>query len=85
MGLSSPVTFSLRTPSFPPAPALVSGEFAADAINQALDAEDFSAATLKRIPINSSMRSNAQARHAFYTEYFSFGKLLKNTHSCVVT
>lgn len=59
--------------------ALVSGEFAADAINQALDAEDFSAANFETYTdqFQHAIEAMRKLVYAFYTEGFSFGKLLK--------
>lgn len=63
--------------------ALVSGEFAADAIHEALEAGDVSAAHFEQYTdqFQHAIESMRKLVYAFYTEGFSFGKLLmKHPH-----
>ena len=59
--------------------ALVSGEFAADAIHDALEKGDVSAANFERYTdqFQHAIEAMRKLVYAFYTEGFSFGKLLK--------
>ena len=59
--------------------ALVSGEFAADAIHQALEEGDVSASNFEQYTdqFQHAIESMRKLVYAFYTEGFSFGKLLK--------
>lgn len=59
--------------------ALVSGELAADAIHEALEAGDVSAANFEQYTdqFQHAIEAMRKLVYAFYTEGFSFGKLLK--------
>ncbi len=59
--------------------ALKSGEAAADAINEAFDSGDFSAARLSKWgdPLSAGMQTIRKLVYAFYTPDFSFGKFVK--------
>ena len=59
--------------------ALKSGELAADAINEAFDKSDFSAAQLSKWgdELSAGMSTIRKLVYAFYTPTFSFGKFVK--------
>jgi flavin-dependent dehydrogenase len=59
--------------------ALKSGEMAADAINEALETGDLSAARLSKWgdPLSQGMQTIRKLVYAFYTPNFSFGKFVK--------
>src|SRR5437867_2082564 len=60
--------------------ALKSGELAADAINEAFDNNDFSAARLSKWgdTLSRGMTMIRKLVYAFYTKEFSFGRFVKN-------
>ena len=64
--------------------ALKSGEMAADAINEALEKEDFSAEQLGSFGANfvAGMEAIRKLVYAFYTKDFSFGRFLKRFPEC---
>ena len=64
--------------------ALKSGEMAADAINEALEKEDFSAEQLGSFGADfvAGMEAIRKLVYAFYTKDFSFGSFLKRFPEC---
>lgn len=64
--------------------ALKSGEMAADAINEALEKEDFSAEQLGRFgpEFVAGMEAIRKLVYAFYTKDFSFARFLKQFPEC---